>query len=108
VSDDDTRRRYEQAWNAEIPSEPGKDNHEMIGAIHEGTLTSLYIKGEETGIVDANINYVTAAYEKLDFFVVQDLFISSTAECADVDVEAVANLEKDRKSTKTERRIQRL
>src|SRR5699024_11493730 len=37
VSDDDTRRRYEQAWNAEITSEPGKDNHEMIGAIHEGT-----------------------------------------------------------------------
>src|SRR5690625_3438539 len=49
VSDDDVRHRYEQAWNAEIPSEPGKDNHEMIGAIHEGTLTSLYIKGEETG-----------------------------------------------------------
>src|SRR5699024_6698164 len=92
VSDDDTRRRYGQAWNAEIPSEACKDNHEMIGAIHEGTLTSLYIKGEETGIVDANINYVTAAFEKLDFFVVQDLFLSRTAEFADVVLPAVPSL----------------
>src|SRR5699024_6812073 len=72
VTDRDVRARYEKAWNTEIPSEAGKDNHEMIHAIHDGELSAMYVKGEDTGIVDANINYVTAAFEKLDFFVVQD------------------------------------
>lgn len=108
VSDDDARQRYEQAWNTEIPSEPGKDNHEMIRAIHDGSLNALYVKGEDTGIVDANINYVTAAFEKLDFFVVQDLFLSRTAEFADVILPAVPSLEKDGTFTNTERRFQRL
>ncbi|SDQ66043.1 formate dehydrogenase subunit alpha [Virgibacillus salinus] len=108
VTDDDVRGRYEDAWGAEIPSEPGKDNHEMIKAIHEGSLNALYVLGEDTGIVDANINYVTAAFEKLDFFVIQDLFLTKTAEYADVILPAVPSLEKEGTFTNTERRIQRL
>ncbi|WP_010530350.1 formate dehydrogenase subunit alpha [Lentibacillus jeotgali] len=108
VADDDVRKRYEDAWGVEIPAEPGKDNHEMIGAIHEGTLHSLYVLGEDTGIVDANINYVTAAFEKLEFFVVQDLFLTETAKYADVIFPAVPSLEKEGTFTNTERRIQRL
>ncbi|HLR68047.1 MAG TPA: formate dehydrogenase subunit alpha [Virgibacillus sp.] len=108
VANDVVRKRYEKAWNTKIQAEPGKDNHEMIAAIHEGSLSSLYIKGEETGIVDANINYVTNAFEKLDFFVVQDLFLSRTAEFADVILPASPSLEKDGTFTNTERRIQRL
>ncbi|MFB4169538.1 formate dehydrogenase subunit alpha [Virgibacillus sp. JSM 102003] len=108
VADDDVRGRYEDAWGAEIPSEPGKDNHEMIKAIHEGSLNALYVLGEDTGIVDANINYVTAAFEKLDFFVIQDLFLTKTAEYADVILPAVPSLEKEGTFTNTERRIQRL
>src|SRR5699024_359884 len=108
VANDVVRKRYEKAWNTKIQAEPGKDNHEMIAAIHEGSLSSLYIKGEETGIVDANINYVTNAFEKLDFFVVQNLFVSRTAEFADVILPASPSLEKDGTFTNTERRIQRL
>src|SRR5699024_3572235 len=94
-------------WNVDISSEAGKDNHEMIGAIHEGKLKSLYLKGEDIGIVDSNINYVTAALEKLDFFVVQDVFLTHTAEFADVVLPAVPSLEKDGTLLNTERRIQR-
>ncbi|SFD46268.1 formate dehydrogenase major subunit [Lentibacillus persicus] len=108
VADDHVRKRYETAWGVEIPKVPGKDNHEMIGAIHEGTLNSLYILGEDTGIVDANINYVTAAFEKLEFMVVQDLFLTETAKYADVILPAVPSLEKEGTFTNTERRIQRL
>ncbi|MBP1948690.1 formate dehydrogenase subunit alpha [Virgibacillus litoralis] len=108
VADNDVRGRYEDAWGTEIPSEPGKDNHEMIKAIHEGSLNALYVLGEDTGIVDANINYVTAAFEKLDFFVIQDLFLTKTAEYADVILPAVPSLEKEGTFTNTERRIQRL
>src|SRR5699024_118316 len=96
------------AWGVDIPADPGKDNHEMIGAIHEGELDSLYVLGEDTGIVDANINYVTAAFEKLEFFVVQDLFLTETAKYADVILPAVPSLEKEGTFTNTERRIQRL
>ncbi|ALX47296.1 formate dehydrogenase subunit alpha [Lentibacillus amyloliquefaciens] len=108
VADDKVRKRYEDAWGVEIPAEPGKDNHEMIGAIHEGTLHSMYILGEDTGIVDANINYVTDAFEKLEFMVVQDLFLTETAKYADVILPAVPSLEKEGTFTNTERRIQRL
>lgn len=108
VYDDEVRNRFELAWGTKIPSHVGKDNHEMIGAIHEGSLNSLYLKGEDLGIVDANINYVTEALEKLDFFVVQDLFFTHTAQFADVVLPAVPSLEKDGTFTNTERRIQRL
>lgn len=108
VTDNNVRERYEAAWQAKIPPKPGKDNHEMIRAIHEGELHSLYVKGEDTGLVDSNINYITAAFEKLDFFVVQDLFLTHTAQFADVVLPAVPSLEKDGTFTNTERRIQRL
>ncbi|MCP3030594.1 formate dehydrogenase subunit alpha [Halobacillus sp. A1] len=108
TTDDEVRSRYEEAWNCEIPKEAGKDNHQMIEAIHDGNLSSMFVIGEDTGIVDANINYVTAAFEKLDFFVVQDLFFTKTAEYADVVLPASPSLEKEGTFTNTERRIQRL
>ncbi|WP_181349053.1 formate dehydrogenase subunit alpha [Thalassobacillus sp. CUG 92003] len=108
VTDEQVQKRYEEAWGVELPSEIGMDNHEMIKAIHDGSLKSMYVKGEDTSIVDANINYVTDAFEKLDFFVVQDLFLTKTAEYADVVLPAVASLEKEGTFTNTERRIQRL
>ncbi|UOR13049.1 formate dehydrogenase subunit alpha [Halobacillus amylolyticus] len=108
TTDDEVRNRYEDKWGVELPAEFGKDNHQMIEAIHAGNLSAMYVIGEDTGIVDANINYVTAAFEKLDFFVVQDLFLTKTAEYADVVLPAAPSLEKDGTFTNTERRIQRL
>ncbi|WP_180398989.1 molybdopterin-dependent oxidoreductase, partial [Klebsiella pneumoniae] len=68
----------------------------------------LYLYGEDTGIVDSNINFVQAAFEKLDFMVVQDEFLTFTATFADVVLPASPSLEKDGTFTNTERRIQRL
>lgn len=108
VSDDEVRQRYEQKWGVKIPAEPGLNNHEMVEAIHEGKLNILYLKGEDMGIVDSNANYVQAAFEKLDFFVVQDVFFSRTAQFADVVLPASPSLEKEGTFTNTERRVQRL
>ncbi|MEY9140646.1 molybdopterin oxidoreductase family protein [Mammaliicoccus lentus] len=108
VTDAKIRQPFEKAWNVELDSEVGLDNHEMIDSIHEGELRSLYIKGEDTGVVDANLNYVRSAFEKIDFLVVQDLFFSKTAEFADVVLPASPSLEKDGTFTNTERRIQRI
>src|SRR5205085_5304258 len=63
---------------------------------------------EEMSIVDSNANYVGAAFEKLDFFIVQDIFFSQTCRFADVVLPAAPSLEKEGTFTSTERRIQRL
>lgn len=107
VADDDIRAKFNKAWDASVPGEAGLNNHEMVEAIHEGKLKVLYLQGEDMGIVDSNINHVQEAFEKLDFFVVQDLFLTKTASFADVVLPASPSLEKEGTFTNTERRIQR-
>ncbi|TSB45410.1 formate dehydrogenase subunit alpha [Alkalicoccobacillus porphyridii] len=108
VTDKDVHAKYEKGWGVSIPKEPGLNNHEMIEAVHEGNLKLMYLKGEDMGLVDSNLNYVHSAFEKLDFFVVQDVFLSKTAQFADVVLPASPSLEKDGTFTNTERRFQRL
>ena len=108
VAQPEVRERYERGWGVSLSAKPGMNNHTMVDAIHAGTLKSLYVIGEDMGIVDANINYVQAAFEKLDFLVVQDIFFSKTCEYADVVLPASPSLEKEGTFTNTERRIQRL
>ncbi len=108
VADDDVRARYEAAWGVSLSTAKGLDNHEMVDAIHEGTLRAMYLCGEDMALVDANANYVQAAFEKMDFLVVQDVFFNNTARFADVVLPAAPSLEKDGTFTNTERRIQRL
>ncbi len=108
VTDPDVRDRFEAAWGVPLPTTQGLDNHEMVDAIQQGKLHSLYLKGEEMSLVDSNANYVQDAFSKLDFFVVQDVFFSHTCEFADVVLPASPSLEKDGTFTNTERRVQRL
>jgi len=107
IQDEQVRARYEQAWGIKLPEEPGLDNHQMIEAVHKGKLKAMYLFGEDMGIVDSNSNHVDNAFEKLEFFVVQDIFFSKTAQFADVVLPAAPSLEKDGTFTNTERRIQR-
>src|SRR3984957_6300639 len=108
VNDPEVRARFEAAWKVKLPSTKGLDNHEMVDAIYQGKLKSLYLIGEEMAIVDSNANYVADAFSKLEFFVVQDIFFSTTCRFADVVLPACPSLEKEGTSTSTERRIQRL
>ena len=108
VDDPEVRARFEKAWKVPLPSTKGLDNHEMVEAIHAGKLKAMYVIGEEMSIVDSNANYVSAAFEKLDFFVVQDIFFSNTCRYADVVLPGAPSLEKEGTFTSTERRIQRL
>ncbi|MDP4162148.1 MAG: formate dehydrogenase subunit alpha [Bacillota bacterium] len=107
VQDPEVRARYEKAWGVSLPEEPGMDNHHMVEGMDKGKLKALYLFGEDMSLVDANSNHVDSAFEKLDFFVVQDIFFSKTAQFADVILPAAPSLEKDGTFTNTERRIQR-
>jgi len=108
VTDKDVRERYEKAWGAQLSPDRGLDNHEMVEAIESGTLRALYLAGEDMISADSNSNVVASAFEKLDLFVVQDIFFSETCRYADVVFPAAPALEKDGTFTNTERRIQRL
>lgn len=108
VDDPEVRRRFEDRWRVTLPSTKGLDNHEMVEAIHENKLRAMYLCGEEMSIVDSNANYVGDAFRKLDFFVVQDIFFSTTCQFADVVLPASPSLEKEGTFTSTERRVQRL
>src|SRR5580698_2266556 len=108
VDDPEVRRKFEKAWGVTLPSTKGLDNHEMVEAIDEGKLKSIYLFGEEMSLVDSNANFVSDAFSKLEFFVVQDIFFSNTCHYADVVLPAAPSLEKEGTFTSTERRIQRL
>jgi formate dehydrogenase major subunit len=108
VDDPEVRARHEAAWKVSLPTTKGLDNHQMVEAIHAGKLKSMYIIGEEMSIVDSNANDVESAFEKLDFFVVQDIFFSHTCRYADVVLPGAPSLEKEGTFTSTERRVQRL
>ncbi|MES1938294.1 formate dehydrogenase subunit alpha [Salinisphaera hydrothermalis] len=108
VSDDEVRQRYEKAWGVELSKNKGLNNHQMVHNIHDGDLKSLYVVGEDMSIVDSDALNVQGAFEKLEFFVVQDMFFSRTCEFADVVLPASPSVEKEGTFTNTERRIQRL
>jgi formate dehydrogenase major subunit len=108
VDDPEVRSRFEANWKVPLPSTKGLDNHEMIEAIYEGKLKSMYLFGEEMSLVDSNANFVGDGLSKLEFFVVQDIFFSATCHFADVVLPASPSLEKEGTFTSTERRIQRL
>jgi formate dehydrogenase major subunit len=108
VDDKEVRARFEESWRVTLPLSKGLDNHEMVDAIQQGKLKAMYLIGEEMSVVDSNANYVSDAFSKLEFFVVQDIFFSVTCGYADVVLPAAPSLEKEGTFTSTERRIQRL
>jgi formate dehydrogenase major subunit len=108
VDDESVRAKFEAGWGVTLPTTKGLDNHEMIRAIQDGTLKSLYIKGEDTITSDANAGDVGDALSNCEFLIVQDINFSETCRYADLVLPACASLEKEGTFTSTERRIQRI
>jgi len=108
VDDPEVRARFEKGWKVPLPTTKGLDNHQMVDAANDGRLKSMYLIGEEMALVDSNANYVESAFNKLEFFVVQEIFFSKTCQFADVVLPACPSVEKEGTFTSSERRIQRL
>ena len=108
VSDQTLVSKFETAWGRELPSNPGLTVVEMMKAAEEGKIRAMYIMGENPMISDPDLKHVEAALEKLDFLVVQDIFLTETAKLADVVLPGVTFAEKDGTFTNTERRVQRI
>ncbi|MGC8608932.1 MAG: formate dehydrogenase subunit alpha, partial [Thermoplasmata archaeon] len=100
--------RFESLWNAKLPRKTGLMLSEMFDAAVEGKVKAIYLMGENPVITEANVSQVEKALERLDLFIVQDIFMTETARHATVILPASTALEKDGTFTNTERRIQRV
>ncbi len=108
TTDENVKAKFEKAWNVSLPDGIGLTVVEIIHAVHEGKIKGLYIMGENPALSDPDVNFVREALENIEFLVVQDLFLSETAEFADVVLPAAAFAEKEGSLTNTERRVQLL
>ena len=108
VTDPAARAKFEKAWGVELPGNNGLTIPEMFEKAHDGDVKAMYILGENPVLTDPNSNHIRAALEKLEFLVVQELFLTETAEYADVILPAASFAETDGTFTSTERRVQRV
>jgi len=108
VEDVKIRAELEKNWGTKLPNKTGLTIIEMIHAIEQGKLRALYMMGENPALSDPNLNRTRAALEKVDFLVSQEIFLSETAQFADVVLPSFCFAEKDGTFTNTERRIQRV
>ncbi|MFC2105294.1 formate dehydrogenase subunit alpha [Candidatus Bipolaricaulota bacterium] len=105
VTAPETRARFEEAWGSKISPAVGLTIVEMMHAAHDETLKGMVIMGENPMVSDPNLNHVEKALKALDFLVVQDVFLTETAQLADVVLPAASFAETDGTFTNTERRV---
>jgi formate dehydrogenase alpha subunit len=108
VTDPAVRAKFEEAWRVTLPAEPGLTLVEMMNAAADGALDALYVMGENPVVSDPDALHVRKALERLDFLVVQDIFLTETAELADVVLPASTFAERDGTLTSTDRSVQRV
>jgi predicted molibdopterin-dependent oxidoreductase YjgC len=108
VDNDEARLRFEELWGGTLPAKPGLAATEMTQAMIDGSIDAMWIMGENPIMSDPNSNHARKAFESVKFLVVQDIFLSETAELADVVLPAAAYAEKEGTFTNTERRVQRV
>jgi formate dehydrogenase alpha subunit len=105
----EVKAKFEAAWDVEgLSDQVGMKVPQMIEAAGDGRLRALYVLGENPMVSDPDINHVRHCLEQIDFLVVQDIFLTETAQLADVVLPGTAFVEKDGSFTGTDRRIQRV
>ena len=109
ISKPEIQEYYAKKYGVEkMPKYEGLKIPEMIDGALDGKFKALWIMGEDTLMTDPNSNHIRRGFEKLDLLVVQELFMSATAEMADVVLPASSYFEKDGTFTNGERRVQRV
>ena len=106
VADAANREKFEAAWGVPLDPLPGLTVVEIMHAALAGDIRGMYMMGENPFLSDPNTNKVRKALASLDFLVVQDIFLTETAEFADVILPASSALEKTGTYTNTDRRVQ--
>jgi formate dehydrogenase major subunit len=109
VENDELRQKFERAWNVKIPPKRGLNLSGMFQAMERGELKTVYVLGENPVHSEADQHRCERLLRGLDFLVVQDIFLTATAELAHVVLPAAAGwCESEGTVTNSERRVQRV
>jgi formate dehydrogenase major subunit len=107
VTNPDVQKKFEETWGVKLSGTTGLTSTEAIPAVLEDKVKMLYIIGENPAVSDADAAHAIKAFKKA-FLVVQDIFLTETAELADVVLPAACFAEKEGTFTNSERRVQRV
>ncbi len=108
VGQAEVRKKFAKAWGVEISGERGLTVPSVLEGIERDEVKAVYIFGENPLRSDPDINHVKHCLEKVELLIVQDIFLTETAQLADVVLPGAAFAEKDGTFTSTERRVQRV
>ncbi len=109
VTDENNIKKFAAAWGElKITSKPGLTVTEMFGGAESGRIKAIYVMGENPVLSDPDQQHVEHCIHCLDFFIVQDIFLTETAKLADVVLPSTCFAEKEGTFTNTERLVQRV
>ena len=108
VAKPEVLEKFEKAWGVKLSANAGLTIPEMMDSAGKGDIKFLYIMGENPMVSDPDTNHVRHSLENTGFMVVQDIFLTETAELADVVLPAAVFAEKEGTFSNTERRVQRV
>jgi formate dehydrogenase major subunit len=104
----EAKEKFEKAWGAPLGGAAGLTHTEIVDGLLDGRVKALYMMGENPVLSEANASHTAEAFEKADFVICQDIFLTESARLADVVFPAASFAEKDGTFTNTERRVQRV
>jgi formate dehydrogenase major subunit len=109
VTSDEVRRAFTDVWGGEdFSNEKGLTVTEIVDEIYAGNIRGMYIQGENPAMSDPDADHARDAFAKLDLMIVQDIFLTETANYADIILPASALYEKNGTVSNTNRQVQRV
>lgn len=111
VDNEENRHKVAGIWDVpfeSLPDKPGLTTVEIMQAAGRGEIKGMYIMGENPMLTDPNLNHTEEAIKKLDFLVVQDIFLTETTPYADVILPAASFAEKNGTFVNSDRRVLRV
>ncbi|WP_037310853.1 formate dehydrogenase subunit alpha [Ruegeria halocynthiae] len=109
VTDDGIRAKFNNVWNSDdFSNEKGLTVTEIIDQAYAGNIKGMYIQGENPAMSDPDVGHAREALAKLELMIVQDIFLTETANYADIILPASALYEKNGTVSNTNRQVQRV
>ncbi|WP_282096651.1 formate dehydrogenase subunit alpha [Epibacterium ulvae] len=109
VTDAGVREAFTQVWDSgDFSHEKGLTVTEIVDQVYAGNIRGMYIQGENPAMSDPDVDHARAAFAKLDLLIVQDIFLTETANYADIILPASALYEKNGTVSNTNRQVQRV
>ncbi|WP_299667320.1 formate dehydrogenase subunit alpha [uncultured Ruegeria sp.] len=109
VTDDNIRAQFTDVWGSEdFSNEKGLTVTEIIDQAYQGNIKGMYIQGENPAMSDPDVGHAREALAKLELMIVQDIFLTETANYADIILPASALYEKNGTVSNTNRQVQRV